>query len=55
MDQMKNDPELIEMIHRLNNTPVSELNIDLGDQVKIYNWLKELELYRKLCGPLNKV
>ena len=49
------DPELREMIHRLDYTPVSELNIDIQDQMHIYNWLRELELYHKLCGPLNKV
>lgn len=49
------DPKLKEMIHRLDCTPVSELNIDIQDQMHIYNWLRELELYNKLCGPLNKV
>lgn len=50
-----NDPQLDEMIHRLDYTPASELNIDIQDQMHIYNWLRELELYHKLCGPLNKV
>ena len=50
-----NDPELDTMIYKLDNTPVSELNIDIQDQMHIYNWLRELELYHKLCGPLNKV
>lgn len=49
------DPELAEMINRLDNTPASELNIDIQDQMHIYNWLRELDLYHKLCGPLNKV
>jgi hypothetical protein len=47
-----NDPELQEMIQRLNYTPVTELNIDIQDQMHIYNWLKELELYRHLYGSL---
>lgn len=49
------DPELTEMIHRLDYTSASKLNIDIQDQMHIYNWLRELELYHKLCGPLNKV
>lgn len=49
------DPELDEMIHRLDYTSADELNIDIQDQMHIYNWLRELELYHKLCGPLNKV
>ena len=49
------DPELDEMIHRLDYTPVDKLNIDIQDQMHIFNWLKELELYHKLCGPLDKV
>jgi hypothetical protein len=50
-----NDPELDEMIYRLDYTPADELNIDIQDQMHIYNWLRELELYHKLCGPLDKV
>lgn len=49
------DPELAEMINRLDTTPACELNIDIDDQMRIYNWLRELDLYHKLCGPLNKV
>ena len=49
------DLELAAMIHRLDYTPAPELEIDVNDQIKIYNWLRELELYHKLCGPLNKV
>lgn len=56
MSVIKNDDvELIEMISRLDNTPADQLNIDIQDQMHIYNWLKELELYRHLCGPINKV
>lgn len=50
-----NDPELKDMIYKLDHTPVSEMNIDIDEQVKIYNWLRELELYHTLCGPLNHV
>ena len=49
------DPELANMIHKFDYTPTPELQLDLNDHMKIYNWLKELELYRKLCGPLNKI
>lgn len=49
------DHELAEMIHRFDYTPANELNLDIQDQMLIYNWLRELELYHKLCGPLNKV
>ena len=49
------DPELRDMIHRFDYTPSPEMELDVNDHMKIYNWLKELELYRKLCGPLDKV
>lgn len=49
------DPELHDMIHRFDYTPAPELNLDVNDQLKIYNWLRELELYHKLCGPLSQV
>lgn len=49
------DPELADMIRRFDYTPAPELELDVNDQLKIYNWLRELELYHKLCGPLNKV
>lgn len=49
------DAELSEMIHKFDYTPTPELALDINDHMKIYNWLRELELYHKLCGPLNKV
>lgn len=49
------DPELHNMIKRFDYTPASELELDVNDHLKIYNWLRELELYHKLCGPLDKV
>lgn len=49
------DPELTDMIHRFDYTPTPELDLDVNDHLKIYNWLRELELYHKLCGPINKV
>lgn len=49
------DPELDEMIHRFDYTPAPDLHLDINDQIKIYNWLRELELYHKLCGPINKI
>ena len=49
------DTELSEMIHRFDYTPAPELELDVNDHLKIYNWLRELELYHQLCGPLDKV
>lgn len=47
------DVELQEMIKRLDTTPCPLLEFDVNDHLKIYNWLKELELYKHLYGPLN--
>ena len=47
------DAELEEMIKRLDNTPCPSLKFDVNDYLKIYNWLKELELYKHLYGSLN--
>lgn len=49
------DPELHDMIHRFDYTPAPELNLDVNDHLKIYNWLRELELYKKLYGPISSV
>ena len=49
------DPELHDMIHRFDYTPAPNLELDVNDHLKIYNWLRELELYRKVCGPLNNI
>ena len=49
------DPELTDMIHRFDYTPAPELNLDVNDYLKIYNWLRELELYKKLCGPISSL
>lgn len=49
------DPELTDMIHRFDYTPTSDLCLSINDHLKIYNWLRELELYHKLCGPINKI
>ena len=49
------DPELTDMIHRFDYTPTSDLCLSVNDHLKIYNWLLELELYHKLCGPINKI
>lgn len=46
------DPELHQMIERLDKTPVPQLHFDVDDYLKIYNWLKDLELYKKFHGPL---
>ena len=50
-----NDHELHNMIHRFDTTSAPDLELDINDHLKIYNWLRELELYHKLCGPLDKV
>ena len=49
------DPELTDMIHRFDYTPAPELNLDVNDHLKIYNWLRELELYKKLYGPISSL
>ena len=49
------DPELTDMIHRFDYIPTSDLCLSVNNHLKIYNWLRELELYHKLCGPINKV
>lgn len=49
------DAELTDMIHKLDTIPAPKLELDINDHMNIYNWLKELELYRKLHGPLNKI
>lgn len=49
------DAELTDMIHKLDTIPAPKLELDINDHMNIYNWLKELELYRKLHGPLNKM
>ena len=46
------DPELHNMIEKFDYTPAPELTLNIDEYFKIYNWLKELELYRKICGPL---
>ncbi len=46
------DPELQEMIHRFDYTPAPEIEIDVNDQMKIYNWLQELKMYRQMYGPI---
>ena len=46
------DSELHDMIYRLNHTLIQDLHLNEKDHIKIYNWLKELELYKKIHGPL---
>lgn len=48
------DSELSDMIHKFDTVSAPDLNLDVNDHMKIYNWLKELELYRKLHGPLGR-
>ena len=49
------DPELTDMIHRFDYIPTSDLCLSVDDHLKIYNWLRELELYHELCGSINKI
>ena len=49
------DPELTDMIHRFDYTPSPKLNLDVNDHLKIYNWLCELELYKKIYGPIGNL
>lgn len=51
---MSDDEELDFMIQRFDNEHVDKIGITLGDQIKIFNWLKELALYRKLAGSLQE-
>ena len=48
------DSELSDMIYKFDTVSAPDLNLDVNDHMKIYNWLKELELYRKLHGPLGR-
>lgn len=49
------DPELTDMIHRFDYISAPELNLNVNDHLKIYNWLRELELYKKLYGPIGSL
>ena len=49
------DTELTDMIHRFDYIPTSDLCLSVNDHLKIYNWLRELELYHELCGSINKI
>ena len=50
MDKVKNMDEeyLAFMINRFDTTQVDNIHLTTKDQLKIFNWLKELALYRKL-------
>lgn len=48
------DNELSDMIHKFDTVSAPDLNLNVNDHMRIYNWLKELELYRKLHGPLGR-
>lgn len=38
--------ELEDMIHKMDYTPAPELSFDVNEHMNIYNWLKELRMYR---------
>lgn len=54
MGNYADSQELEMMIHRLDITPSPEMELNVNDLMSIYNWLKELQMYRNI-GPLSKV
>ena len=50
MDKVKNmdEEDLAFMINRFDTTQVNNIHLTTKDQLQIFNWLKELALYRKL-------
>ena len=50
MDKNKNtdSEDLAFMINRFDKTQVDKIHLTNKDQLQIFNWLKELALYRKL-------
>ena len=50
MDKNQNiDSEYLAfMINRFDKTQVDKIHLTVKDQLQIFNWLKELALYRKL-------
>ena len=42
------EEDLAFMINRFDTTQVDNIHLTAKDQLKIFNWLKELALYRKL-------
>lgn len=53
-DNYVDSDELEAMIHKMDITPCPQLTFDVNEHMNIYNWLKELQLYRSI-GPLDKV
>lgn len=49
-----NDPDLTRIITILDRAPACELNVVISpdDWIKIYNYLKDLQLYHHMCGLL---
>ena len=50
MDKNQNidSEDLAFMINRFDKTKVDKIHLTDKDQLQIFNWLKELALYRKL-------
>lgn len=50
MDKNQNidSEDLAFMINRFDKTQVDKIHLTVKDQLQIFNWLKELALYRKL-------
>lgn len=47
-NQYTDSEDLAFMINRLDKTQVDKIHLTDKDQLQIFNWLKELALYRKL-------
>ena len=50
MDKNQNtdSEDLVFMINRFDKTQADKIHLTDKDQLQIFNWLKELALYRKL-------
>lgn len=53
-NQNMDSEDLAFTINRFDTTQVDKIHLTDKDQLQIFNWLKELALYRKLAGPLKE-
>lgn len=44
------DKELAEMINKFDTVPAPELQLDINEYMRIYSYLKELQLYHQIYG-----
>lgn len=54
LERYEDYTQLKEMIEKLESTPAPNLSFNTRERMTVYNWLKELELYRKI-GTLKEV